>query len=176
MALPESIRRRIGESSIDVYPWELSLIPANGLHWINRPLPASYSAYTPTLDKLNAAFLRSARKPEYILWYDTGMMTSIEERYLLFDEPETVRAIFGHYDLVETSARVSLLHARSGERWMPPEVAGTVATSWNEWVTVPEVSGVVLAQVSVRPSLAMRLSRALFRDGAYDAHCTACFR
>ena len=48
---------------------------------------------------------------------------------------------------------------------MAPEVVGTVVTSWNEWVTVPEIGGVVLAKVSVRPSLAMRLSRELFREG-----------
>ena len=51
--LPASMRTRIGSAAVDVYPWEIAYVPANTLVWANRPLPASFNAYTASLDRLN---------------------------------------------------------------------------------------------------------------------------
>ena len=37
--LPTSMRQAIGQASVDVYPWMASYVRANGLNWVNRPLP-----------------------------------------------------------------------------------------------------------------------------------------
>jgi hypothetical protein len=71
--LPAPIRSTIGIASVDVYPWEVADVPANGLSWANRPLPASFNSYTARLDSLNAAFLHSSRRPEFLLWHTSPL-------------------------------------------------------------------------------------------------------
>jgi hypothetical protein len=96
--LPGSMRRIIGEASVDVYPWNASYVRANQLTWVNRPLPASFNAYTPALDVLNATFFRSDRRPAFLIWHSSlGGLLSIDDRHLFWDEPRTLQAIVDHY-------------------------------------------------------------------------------
>lgn len=163
--LPHSIRAVIGDASVDVYPWEISYVPANRLTWLNRPFPASFSTYTPALDNLNAAFFESRRKPEYILWHTDVGVNSIDGRYLFWDEPGTLRSIVNYYEVVTTDSDVVLLRARAEPRFALPEPLGTVTASWNSWIPVPQTSGVLLAHVSIKRSLVTGLIRAAFREG-----------
>lgn len=163
--LPESIRAVIGRSSVDVYPWEVSYVPANGLSWINRPLPASFSTYTPALDNLNAAFFESNGRPEYLLWHIDIGVHSIDGRFLLWDEPRTLRAIFNYYDIVTADSSVFLLRSRSHPRFASPQPITTLTMPWNTWTPVPQTAGVLLAEISMKRSLFMRLIRTAFREG-----------
>lgn len=163
--LPESMRAVIGRSSVDVYPWEVSYAPANGLSWINRPLPASFSTYTPALDGLNAAFVESSSRPEYLLWHiDTGV-NSIDGRYLFWDEPHTLRTIFNYYDMIMADSSVFLLRSRSHPRFASPQPITTLTMLWNTWTPVPQTTGVLLAEISMKRSLLMQLIRIVFREG-----------
>src|SRR5262249_27261377 len=69
LRLPEPVGARIAASPVDVYPWEASYVPANGLSWRNRPVPSSFSAYTPALDAANARFFDSDGRPSFLLWH-----------------------------------------------------------------------------------------------------------
>jgi len=163
--LPESIRGVIGGSSVDVYPWEISYVPANGLSWVNRPLPASFSTYTPALDGLNAAFFESNGRPDYLIWHTDVGVNSIDGRYLLWDEPRTLRAIANYYDLVTADAGILLLRARAHPRFALPQPLVTQQVAWDTWVPVPQTAGVLLAEVSIERSVFMGLLRTLFREG-----------
>jgi hypothetical protein len=165
-ALPEAMRRSIGGKPVDVYPWEASYVAANGLTWANRPLPASFNGFTPALDGRNAAFFRGSGRPEYVLWHAAfrGGMGSIDGRHLLWDEPQTVRAIVDQYDVAETGPDVLLLRARSQPRFGRPEPIGTARVPWATWITVPETRGVLLAAPELQPSLVSRVVRAAFRE------------
>jgi hypothetical protein len=155
---------------VDVYPWESAYVPANGLAWAHRPVPFSFSAYTPRLDALNAAFFSSSRRPEYLLWHNyvhhPEHLQSIDGRYLFWDEPKTLRTILDRYDLVESHPRIHLLRAREASRFAAIQSLGRQTAPWGTWLPVPQVPGVVLAHVVVKPSLAMRAVRAAFREGA----------
>lgn len=164
-ALPESIRRVIGGSSVDVYPWEISYVPANGLSWVNRPLPASFSTYTPALDGLNAAFFESNGRPEYLIWHTDVGTNSIDGRYLLWDEPRTLRAIANYYDMVVADSSIFLLRARAHPRFASPQFLATLTVPWNTWTPVPQTAGVILAEASITRLLIMRLIRTVFREG-----------
>jgi hypothetical protein len=163
--LPESMRAVIGRSSVDVYPWEVSYVPANGLSWINRPLPASFNTYTPVLDSLNAAFFESSGRPEYLLWHTDIGVYSIDGRFLLWDEPRTLRAILNYYDMVTADSSVFLLRSRTQPRFGAPQPITTLIMPWNTWTPVPQTAGVILAEASITRPLIMRLIRALFREG-----------
>lgn len=162
--LPQSVRDIIGRSSVDVYPWEISYVPANGLSWVNRPLPASFSTYTPALDGLNAAFFESHGRPEYLIWHTDGGVNSIDGRYLFWDEPRTLRAIGNYYDIVKADASVILLRARAHPRFALPQRLGTMQVAWNTWIPVPQAAGVLLAEASIERSLLLRLIRIGFRE------------
>jgi len=56
------------EGSVDVYPWNQATLLAHGLSYHPRPVIQSYSAYTPELAELNAAFLRSDQAASNILF------------------------------------------------------------------------------------------------------------
>ena len=106
--LPTSMRQTIGQASVDVYPWLASYVPANRLAWVNRPLPASFNAYSPVLDALNEAFFRSDRRPAFLILHK-GLrdgVSSIDDRHLLWDEPRTLHAS-------RTTTRSSRRHAAS---------------------------------------------------------------
>lgn len=163
--LPESIRMLIGGSSVDVYPWEVSYVPANALSWANRPLPASFSSYTPTLDKLNAAFFESGGRPEYLIWHSDVGVESIDGRYLFWDEPRTLRSIVNFYDMLTADSGVIVLRTRAHPRFGPPQPLGTLRVPWNTWTPVPQPPGVLLAEASIERSLIMRVIRTAFREG-----------
>lgn len=165
--LPASMRDSIGASPVDVYPWDASYVPANRLTWANRPLPFSYNGWTPALDGLNAAFFRLPRRPEYLVWhrgFGRGGVWSIDGRHFLWDEPQTVRAIVDHYEVIDADGSVMLLRSRSSPRLGAPRPLGTSRVPWDTWVAVPEHQGVLLAAPSMEPSRILRLVRGLFRE------------
>lgn len=164
--LPRSLRTEIGESSVDVYPWRIFFVPANGLAWANRPVPSSYNAYTPLLDGIDAAFFESRRRPTHLIWhatFDAGVR-SIDGRYLLWDEPRTIRAIVDSYDIVAADSSVMVLRARSTPRFGPPKPLGTARVMWNTWTAVPPSTGVLLASATVEASVVVPIIRAVFRE------------
>lgn len=162
--LPESMRAVIGGSSVDVYPWDISYVPANGLSWVNRPLPASFSTYTPALDRLNAAFFESEVRPDYLIWHTDVGVNSIDGRYLFWDEPQTLRAIVNYYDVVMAEPRVFLLRGRTQPRFAAPQPITTLTVPWNAWTPVPQTDGVILADASFTRRLSIRMIRTLFRE------------
>ncbi|HKA62428.1 MAG TPA: hypothetical protein VKH83_08385 [Methylomirabilota bacterium] len=164
--LPASLRKEIGNTSVDVYPWRMFYVMANTLNWTNRPVPSSYGAYTPVLDRLDAAFLESQKRPTHLLWHATNEagVKSIDGRYLLWDEPRTIRVIFDFYDLVAAEGRLMVLRARPTPRFGPPQLLETVKTTWDTWIPVPESSGVLLASAIAETSLVVPMVRAVFRE------------
>lgn len=168
--LPESTRLIIGRAPVDVYPWELSYVPANRLSWANRPFPASFNAYTPILDRLNAEFFASDRRPQFLLWHTLprgdARVHSIDDRHVFWDEPKTLRAILDSYDLVKTDPGIVLLRTRAHPRFTPPQVLGTLRVPWDTWTSVPQVFGVLLAHASIERSPLMRAIRTAFREPA----------
>jgi hypothetical protein len=164
--LPESMRQTVGQASVDVYPWLASYVRANGLTWVHRPLPASFNAYSPVLDDLNAAFFRSDRRPAFLIWHGRPRKKgprSIDGRHLFWDEPRTLHAILDHYELVEAASPVVLLRARSSPRFEAPQPLGTAQVSWGTRLALPEADGIVLAAPALSRSLALDLLTVVFR-------------
>jgi hypothetical protein len=163
--LPASMRGAIGRASVDVYPWDVSYVRVNQLSWVHRPLPASFNAYTAALDGFNAAFFRSALRPEFLIWHATYSyeLASIDGRHLFWDEPQTLGVIMNRYDVLEVAPRVILLRARSSPRFDAPQPLGTSQLAWNTRTPVPDTDGVLLARPALEPSVALRLIDVVFR-------------
>jgi hypothetical protein len=164
--LSPSMRQTIGQASVDVYPWPAGYVRANQLAWLNRPLPASFNAYSPVLDGLNAAFFRSDLRPTFLIWHMGSRkkaLKSIDGRHLFWDEPRTLHAIADHYEVVEATSRVILLRARTRPRFEAPQPLGTTQVSWGARLPLPETDGIVLAAPALSRSPALDLVTMVFR-------------
>lgn len=166
--LPADFRNLIGSHTVDTYPWETSYIYANGLHWLPRPVFQSYLAYTPWLDRQNAAHFASDRGPDFILWereHWGGELGSIDDRYLLNDEPMTILTLMRHYRIVALHPRVAVLR-RAGRPLIGPEHSlGTEHARWNEWINVPpSADGILRAKISIGRQVLGRLKRLFYRE------------
>ena len=72
-----------------VRPYEQAVAWGNRLRWDPLPVLQDYQAYTPGLDSLGEAKLRSDDAPERVLYSSSQ---SIDSRLASFDTPATARA------------------------------------------------------------------------------------
>jgi hypothetical protein len=136
----------IGDRSVHIDPWEIGVVWAYGLNW--RPLPVfqDYTAYTPTLDHLNADTLNSPDGPERILRENAKLSvpnipdSSIDGRYSAWDPPAATLAMLCNYRAVYTTERWQVL-SRVPNRCGPPHRIRTVHSTTNQEVAVPAAPG-----------------------------------
>lgn len=166
--LSPNIRNLIGNQTIDTYPWEISYIPANNLNWRSRPVIQSYAALTPWLDRQNALFFSSPYSPEFILWHRDkwgGEMESIDGRYLLNDEPETITAIFNYYKLIVRDEKLALFQKRRKPVFKEAIIIGRQKANWEEWIEVPRVkSGVIKVRIKFSRQLLGVVKKLIWKE------------
>jgi hypothetical protein len=173
LVLPAAERESLGDSAVDVYPWENSYVAANCLHWVHRPSPASFSAFNTTLDRSNAAFFDSPRRPQFLLWHKTSEyflrtpgisgLGSIDGRHLFWDEPLTLVSILNHYRLVSARS-VFVLGPRAEPRFESRKQIERVTVPWGIWTPVPDTPGVVLAEIRIARPIWTKVRGLLLRE------------
>jgi len=154
-SLNPEIKGMIGNSTVDVFPWDYSYIPVNDLNWQPRPVLQSYASYTPWLDEENAKHFRSMKAAGFLIWelrkithdIHNGTLESIDGRYLLNDQPEAVLAILSNYRLVKKQGGtfpVMLLEKRKSPLSFNRKIIKTEKCSWDSWIEVPETTQGIL--------------------------------
>src|SRR4029077_2305947 len=96
------------KGGIDVFPWELTYLPANDLTWRPSLVLQHYSAYTHSLDQAMAERLGSLKGPSAILME----FTALSGRHMLLDTPLTFRRILADYEPAETDYSRNLVWVR----------------------------------------------------------------
>lgn len=95
--IPRQVLNKIGNSSIDIFPWDCAYILEHKLNYKPRPVFQSFAAYTPYLQQLNYnSYLNDP--PEFII-YD---YESIDSRYAFCDEPLLNLFILKNYHTADT--------------------------------------------------------------------------
>ena len=107
------------------------------LDWDPEPVLQSYSAYTSYLDRLDAAFLASARAPERIVYAPWEI---VDKRYQFFDPPATLESMYCHYVQLAAPGPAQVLQ-RVPDRCGPPVKVKTVSTRSGAPVSVPSEPG-----------------------------------
>ncbi len=176
--LDKEILDIIGDQTVDVYPWDYTYIAENKLNWKPRPVIQSYASYTRKLDLLNSSHFKNDSAPEFVIWemrkitndIHGGKLESIDGRYLLNDEPETLLTLLCNYELVATQkgAYPALVFKR---RFTPLEASvdtiGKVTSGWNTWIDVPQdIAGVMRASVKLKRSTRGRIKSFLYKAEA----------
>jgi hypothetical protein len=143
---------RASEGGVDVYPWELTYIPANDLVWRPSLVLQHYQTDTHSLDQTMADRLGSQSGPSALLMEFTGL----SGRHMLLDTPAVFRQVLSGYELVETDYSRNLLWVR--RRTNAPASAanarmmGSTRIRFGDWVTPPECSGKLFGQFFMRPN------------------------
>jgi hypothetical protein len=81
--------------NVDFYEYDQSILLASDNRWNPRPVIQSYSAYTPTLARLNEQHLRSQDAPDWIV-FD---LQSIDNRFPSLDDGVSWPALLDNYTL-----------------------------------------------------------------------------
>jgi hypothetical protein len=147
--------------SVAVEPVENSIVYAYPqLNWDPEPVLQAYSAYTSYLDRLDAAFLASARAPERIL-YQPWMV--IDGRDTFLDPPATVESLYCHYVQLPAPGPAQVLAHVANRCGQPVEVRRASAP-FGVAVAVPSRPGeMVTATFSFGAPLRARLEGVLLK-------------
>jgi hypothetical protein len=138
---PEALAAVRGHT-IAVEPWEAGAAWAYHLDWLPQPVFQNYSAYTPALDRMNAATIESPDGPERLLRENAQVVDGefptpdIDNRFLGWDPPEQARAVLCNFAPLYTSERWQVL-GRVPDRCGPERALGTVEAAAGQSVPVP---------------------------------------
>lgn len=157
--LPEPFHQAVGDGTVDVEPWNVAAVIANGWRWQPRPVFQSYAAYTPALDYLNARHIQSSRAADFVLvnW------ETIDERHPFFDDPASWRARLDSYAPSYADHRTLLMRRRGSPVSRASEPLGTSALRWNQDAVVPSSADWVILHADVRPTIWGAIRKLIFR-------------
>ena len=174
--LDQSEHNFVGNETTDSYPWDYSVIPANNLNWQPRPVLQSYAAYSSWLDQQNAAHFTSAEAPKVLLWETKKMiqarygeeLSSVDWRYLLNDEPQTMLEVFQHYARASAGEnrfqRMVRTKPKPGQIELQRHSKSIIA--WDTWLPVPQKTGTIQRlKLQIKPSLWGRIRSFLYKAG-----------
>jgi hypothetical protein len=160
LRLPPSMLMRIGSATVDVYPWDISYVTANGLNWKPRFVFQSYAAYNPTLDLRCAENYRGENAPQYILYTHQA----IDFQHPCIVDPRTWMEIYRWYDVVDQVNGMLLLKRRISSRWDRVEKLGSRSIAFGDRWQVPEdVQGPVILQAKLKLNPIGRLICMLYK-------------
>ena len=161
---------RLGSSTLSllrghtfaIEPWEDIIAWADPeARWDPEPVVQSYSSYTSYLDRLDAAFLSSARAPQRILYWP--LRFSFDFRDPFMEPPATTEALYCHYVQLALQAPWQVLE-RVADRCGRPVVIGQIHTHFGEPVKVPSEPGkIVVASFSFSLPLLSKLEVMLLK-------------
>ena len=173
--LPTEITEMIGNNTVDIYPWDYSIIPANNLNWQPRPVIHSYATYTSWLDQKNADHFQSDKAPEYIilhlrrtknLYGET--ILGLDNRYFFNDEPNTILQILSYYELEYKYNSFIILKKRDANFNIQSKKLVTTSIKWNEWVEVPENnSDLIRVNTYISKKLLGKIKSFFYKDELY---------
>jgi hypothetical protein len=134
-AIPSRMVAMMRGQTVDVSPWEQTVTWAYpAIRFDPLPVIQDYSAYTPSLDQLDASYLQSPDAPRFIL----RQPWAVDGRNPAYEPPDTQLAIECYYRQVAVDTALWQLLQRGADRCGPPRPLGTVATGFDHWVAVPK--------------------------------------
>ncbi|MGH2412522.1 MAG: hypothetical protein ACRDEA_02265 [Microcystaceae cyanobacterium] len=171
--LPKNVINFVKDSSIDIIPWEISLVAANQLNWKPRPIFQSYSAYTTQLDNINLESF--SKDPRDYLLYE---FASIDGRHPFFDEPKTFAYVFCNYNpssqvpdfisnpaQAQESLKLLLLEKQSSSRCLANPGGEKLSVSWRKPISInlEQDNSFMTAHIQLNYSIIGKLYKVLYR-------------
>ena len=163
---------KISNATVDVYPWDYSIIAANNFNWKPRVIIHSYASYTTWLDQKNAEHFSSQDAPEFLIWERNsienslgGSFNSIDKRYLLNDEPQALLQILKRYSYFASDGKFLILKKREQAIPIKTKELSNETLQWGEWIEVPKAPNSLLrAKLSFDKTFVQSLKNFVFKD------------
>lgn len=148
--------------SVDAAPFDIGITDAYALHWQPRLAMQSYAAYTPYLDRADAALWKSDRRPFSVLFTFTG----VDRRYPPWEEPADFRAMLENYRPVLGTGPRTVLVAEDRPGTLVDRPLGSGRVPMGVAIQVPPRPGLVYADIEVVPSAVGRLVSLLYKPAS----------
>ena len=171
--LPQDLLDSIKSESVDIYPWDYSIIAANNLKWQPRVVIQSYTSYSSWLDNKNAAHFNSKNAPTFFIWeldkvskdINGGDFNSIDDRYLLNDEPQTIVQILRNYKPYFNNKKFMVFKRRVTPVKSRSSLIAGNASQWGVWSSVPNINnGLLRLKLDFNKSFLEILKGFLYKD------------
>jgi len=137
--MESELRDMIGNAEVASLSNEYNWAAMDGLRLRLFPIIQRYTAYTPTLDRMNADWV-VAHGPRYVLF--DGQ--TIDKRSILAETPATWLEIYRWYDLRLQGARNLLLERRLQPRFSALQSISKIRRSLRDQLPIPEMREPVL--------------------------------
>jgi hypothetical protein len=135
---------------VDVYPWNQATLLAHGLHYHPRPVIQSYSAYTPELAELNAAFLRSGHAASNILFE----VRLVDNRFPSLNDGRSWPELLTRYDVKGTADIFVILKRSAKPREFHLQPFADLPVHFGEPIRLPATSnGPLWAELEINKSV-----------------------
>ncbi|MFQ3576724.1 MAG: hypothetical protein SNJ77_09845 [Cytophagales bacterium] len=163
--IPESITSKIGEKSVDVFPYEISVAYFNRLNYSPRPIIQSYSAYDMHLmEKNKAKFENLKYAPEVVLQH----LGSIDDRNPFWDDAMCIIQFLKNYyvsDTFSTSDKIKFIVLNKRDtslRMNENHLLGKKIKS-KETLIIPKSENILMLKIKNNLSFVGKLKRFLFQ-------------
>ncbi|HUZ08483.1 MAG TPA: hypothetical protein VMV89_13480 [Candidatus Paceibacterota bacterium] len=148
------------EGDADIYPWNQMALFAGGLNYHPRPVFQSYSAYTPELAELNAAYLRSGHAASNIVFG----IDPLNGRYPSLDDGLSWPELLTRYDIADTNGTFLLLKRAAAPREYHLTLLEETTIHFGESFTLPATTNTVLwAEMDINKSMTGTVADALYK-------------
>jgi len=158
--LPPELLARIGRASMAGFPMECAFAAVNPVDMRLFPIFQWYMAYTPHLDRRNAAFLEDARTAPAFLVFDWDF---VDDRHPLLDAPATLSMLSRHYEFDGMYGVHMLLRRRTRPRFGAWRLLESRQLSLQQPVRIPASSSPLSARIHLAWNLKGRLLKFFFR-------------
>lgn len=160
---PALAELRDSEGGVDVQPWKLGVLPANGLERAWRPSPGFQlqRATSAALEQLEVDHFAGPRAPRWLLVH----FDPFDGRQPLWEAPRVWSVVAERYEIRERPRALLQLERRARPaRWREREL-GTAGLEWSVWTALPDAreDERIFVRFDLRPTLAGRWRRALLR-------------
>lgn len=162
----------IDNNSVDFYPMELTYVAANTLNWTPRP-NLQIGAYTPWLDNNNAAYLASADAPGFYVWeLEKPPLNnySLDNHYLMNDEPISIYEFFDHYKVIDTNKKTVLFKHTDNACLSDEQVISTSSGYMGTWLYTPATDNATVLRARIHFKIIVKgvLCKTLYKDQIYS--------
>lgn len=148
--------------TMDVIPFNLAPLIVSGAQYRPRPVPQSYSSYTPRLQNLEAAHFENPATAPDTLFLSIG---DIDYRLPTFATGPSLPILARWYDAVGANRLGMILRRRAAPRASRVTTYPGGGFALGQWVAVPHVGDrLLVARIDVGTSLAGKLIGFIARD------------
>lgn len=161
--LPQSMLDKIGNRTIDFFPWDLTYFIPNKLNYTPHQMLQT-GGYPNKLVQENAEYL-AKKGPEFILWEKqkwNGEVGSVDQQYLFNVDSDFLFEIINNYTIIEENQKVALLK-RSTQKRLTIDGLKTSNASFENWIPV-DTSLITRVKIEAQPTLNRKIQQAFYKS------------